>query len=153
DPLPRTRPWLAGSFRPASFPSPLFGSPGRERLQRSSSDVSASVHHCSDRSRPQSSKTYIKTEDYTSHSGQQPPRLSMPVDLGLEPFIYVALAVIFSNADCVADRFGVRPAVANNGDSFHADERSATVFSVVQPLLEPLKCGPGEQGARLGLKR
>src|SRR5262249_3704221 len=46
DPPPRTRPWLAGSFRPASFPSPLFGSPGRERLQQSSSVVSASVHHC-----------------------------------------------------------------------------------------------------------
>ena len=64
--------------------------------------------------------------------------------------IHVVLAELVGDAHGILDGVGIGSAVTNDCDSLDAQQRRTTVFGIVQPPLELLKCILGKNRADLG---
>src|SRR5690348_14421282 len=75
----------------------------------------------------------------------------------LNRVVNAALGKFCRNADCILDGVGIRRSVSDNADALYAEQRSATVFGVVEALLEIGEGAAREQGSDLardgGLQR
>ena len=79
------------------------------------------------------------------HSFSLPEPPSTAVETFFNFLIYIAAGVLGCDADCILDRIRVRSAMADDANAFHAEQRSAAEFGIIDALLELRESRTGQQ--------